>query len=205
MHENLIYVGVQQTWRSVQTLQGERGNVWEIYSLGGNPVLFLQLQTDSLHCFEEQGVPVAWRTSYLEGDVTHGFHPLLGGVLLGGEHVRLVVGLHAEGGHVLFGTGLRQRGQDGDALGQADDLFVQPPGFLTGPASGAPAAPAAAARRRVEKLQAGDAVLAGGVQNEPVLLPFLEWKTKRGGCGKGVRLVSNPLKIKKHFERVISD
>lgn len=181
MHDvSLIYVGVQQTSRSVQTLQGERGNVWEVYKLGGKPGLFQQLQRDSPHCLEEQGVPLAWRTSYLEGDVTHGFHPLLGGVLLGGEHVRLVVGLHAEGGHVFFGTGLRQRGQDGDALGQADDLLVQLPGFLTGPASGAPAAPRAAARRRVEELEAGDAVLAGGVQNEPVLLPFLQWKIQRG-------------------------
>lgn len=85
------------------------------------------------------------RESYLKGDVTHGLHPLLGGALLRGEHVRLVVGLHAEGRHVFFGAGLRQRGQDGDTLGQADDLFVQPPGFLIGPASRGPAAPRASA------------------------------------------------------------
>lgn len=88
--------------------------------------------------------------------------------------MRLVVGLHAEGGHVVLGAGLRQRGQDGDALGQADDLLVQPPRLLVGPASRAAASRAAArAAARVEKLEAGDAVLAGGVQNEPVLLPFL--------------------------------
>lgn len=141
--------------------------------------------------------------SYLEGDVTHGFHPLLGGVLLGGKHVRLVVGLHAKGRHVLFGTGLRQRGQDGDALGQADDLFVQLPGFLTGPASRAPTAARASARRRVEKLEAGDAVLAGGVQNEPVLLPFLPWKIK-GGDPKS-KVSFKTAENKRRFERVLND
>lgn len=118
--------------------------------------------------------------SYLKGDVTHGLHPLLGGALLRGKHVRLVIGLHAEGRHVFFRTGLGQRGQDGDTLGQADDLFVQLPGFLTGATARAPAAPRASARRGVEKLEAGDSVLAGGVQNEPVLLPFLSGEAKRG-------------------------
>lgn len=146
---------------------------------------FPTAKRDPLNCFEQRGVRelnrnVLWRKSYLEGDVTHGFHPFLGGVLLRGEHVRLVVGLHTEGRHVFFGTGLRQRGQDGDALGQADDLFVQLPGFLIGTASRASTAPRASARGRVEKLEAGDAVLAGGVQNEPVLLPFLRGESKRG-------------------------
>ena len=81
--------------------------------------------------------------------------------------MRLVVGLHAEGRHVLFGTALRQRRQDGDALGQADDLLVELPGLLRGPAPRASAAP------RVVELEAGDAVLAGGEQDEPVFLPFL--------------------------------
>jgi len=87
--------------------------------------------------------------------------------------VGLVVGLHAERRHVVFGTALRQSRQDGDALRQADDLLVELPGFLTGPASGASAGPAHSARGRVEELEAGDAVLTGGVEDEPVLLPFL--------------------------------
>lgn len=181
---NLIYVGVQQTSGSVQTLRGECGNVWEFYKHGGKQGFSPTAKRDSLNCFEERGVRelnrnVLWRKCYLEGDVTHGFHPFLGGALLRGEHVRLVVGLHTEGRHVFFGTGLRQRGQDGDALGQADDLFVQLPGFLVGAASRAPAAPRAS-RGRVEKLEAGDAVLAGGVQNKPVLLPFLRGESNRG-------------------------
>lgn len=87
--------------------------------------------------------------------------------------MHLVVGLHTERRHVVFGTALRQRRQDGDALGQADDLLVQLPGFLIGPASRASAGPAPSPRGRVVELEAGDAVLAGGVQDEPVLLPFL--------------------------------
>lgn len=41
---NLIYVGVQQTSGSVQTLQGECGNVWEIYKHGGKQGFFPQLK-----------------------------------------------------------------------------------------------------------------------------------------------------------------
>lgn len=47
----------------------------------------------------------------------------------------LVVGLHTECCHIFFGTALRQRRQDGNALGQADDLLVKLPGFFIGPAS----------------------------------------------------------------------
>lgn len=110
---------------------------------------------------------------YLKCDVTHGIHPVFGGVLLCSKHVRLVVGLHTEGGHVFFGAALRQRRQDGDALRQADDLLVELPGFLIGPASRASAGGTPSARGRVVELEAGDAVLAGGVEDEPVLLPFL--------------------------------
>lgn len=110
-------------------------------------------------------------TPSLEGDVTHEVHPLLGGALLGGEHVRLVVGLHAEGGHVVFGAVLCEGGQDGDALGQADDLLVQFPSLLTG--AGESGGPGAAPRGRVEKLQPRNTVRTGWIQHEPVLLPFL--------------------------------
>lgn len=121
----------------------------------------------------------SYSAKHLKGDVTHGVHPVLGRVLLSSEHVRLVVGFHAERRHVFFGTALRQRREDGYALGQADDLFVQFPGFFIGPASRPAARPAAPARGRVEELEAGDAILAGGVEDEPVLLPFLLWWERR--------------------------
>lgn len=93
-----------------------------------------------------------------------------------------VVRLHTKRRHVVFGAALRQRRQDGDALGQADDLLVQPPGLLIGAAARAAAGPAPSARGRVEELKAGDAVLAGGVEDEPVLLPFLERERWRHEC-----------------------
>lgn len=102
--------------------------------------------------------------------------------------MRLVVGLHTEGGHVFFGAALRQRRQDGNALGQADDLLVELPGFLIGPASRASASPAPSARGRVVELEAGDAVLAGGVEDEPVLLPFLT-------RGKGGTVIEENLEL----------
>lgn len=117
---------------------------------------------------------------YLECDVAHGLHPVHGSAVLSGEHVRLVVGLHAEGRHVVLGAGLRHRRQDGDALRQPDDLLVQPPGFLIGPAPAAPARARPPRRGRVEELEAGDAILAGGVQDEPVLLPFLKQRKVEG-------------------------
>lgn len=85
-------------------------------------------------------------------------------MLLSRKDVRLVVGLHAEGRHVLLGAGLRDGGKDADTLGEADDLLVQllgVGGFL---------APTAAT---VVELQAGDAILTGRVENKPVLFPFL--------------------------------
>lgn len=118
--------------------------------------------------------------SYLECDVAHGLHPVHGDGVLGGEHMRLVVGLHAEGRHVVFGAGLRHRRQDGDALRQPDDLLVQLPGFLIGPAPADPARARPPGCGRVEELEAGDAILAGGVQDEPVLLPFLKQRKVEG-------------------------
>lgn len=85
----------------------------------------------------------------------------------------LVIGFHTEGCHVFFGTALSQRRQDGNALRQADDLLVQLPGFLVGPTARASAGPAPNPRGRVEEFEAGYAILAGGVQDKPVLLPFL--------------------------------
>lgn len=91
----------------------------------------------------------------------------------------LVVGFHAERRHVVFGAALGQRRQDGNAFGQADDLLVQLPGFLVGPASRASTPSAASSRWRVEEFEAGDAILAGRVQDEPVLLPFLTNERER--------------------------
>lgn len=91
---------------------------------------------------------------HLKSNLTHLLYPVGGDVLLGGKDMRLVIGLHTEGSHVLFGAGLGDSGQDADALGQADDLLVQLLGigwFLT---------PAAAT---VVELQASDAILAGRV------------------------------------------
>lgn len=99
-------------------------------------------------------------------------HPLLGSALFRSEHVHLVVGLHTKRLHVLFGVRIGQSGQNGDALRQADDLLVQLPGFLVGGAPGASGGPAPT-RMRVKELEPGDAILAGGVEHEPVLLPFL--------------------------------
>lgn len=110
---------------------------------------------------------------YLKCDVTHGVHPVLSGILLCSKHVRLVVGFHAERRHVVFGTVLSQCREDGYAFRQADDLLVQLPGFLIGCAPRTSALTAASARGRVKEFEAGDAILAGGVQDKPVLLPFL--------------------------------
>lgn len=88
--------------------------------------------------------------------------------------MHLIVCFHTKRCHVVFGAALCQCRQDGNALGQANDLLVQLPGLLIGPAYGA-SATSTSTSRSVEELEAGDAILAGRVEDEPVLLPFL-WK-----------------------------
>lgn len=62
--------------------------------------------------------------SHLKGDLTHLLYPLVSDLLFSCKHMRLVVGLHTESGHVLFRTAFGEGGKDADALRQADDLFV---------------------------------------------------------------------------------
>lgn len=54
--------------------------------------------------------------SHLKGDLAHLLHPLVGDLLFSCKHVCLVVGLHTEGGHVLFGAALGEGGKDADAF-----------------------------------------------------------------------------------------
>lgn len=106
---------------------------------------------------------------HLESDLTHLLHPLGSGLLLSSKDMSLVVGLHTEGGHVFFGTGLSDGWQDADALSQPDYLLVQllGVGFLTGITA-------------VEELQPCDSILAGRIQHKPVLFPFLKerWRER---------------------------
>lgn len=167
-------------------------NIW-VFWLHGNterPQRRESERTHSLQEKEKQAEHSHWSLSFLacargrepthlKCNLTHLFHPFRGDALLGSEHVGLVVGLHTKRRHVFFGTGLGQRRQDGDAFWQADDLLVQLPGFLIGFL--AAAGNASSTWRRIVELEAGDAVLTGGIEDEPILLPFLVDGKQREG------------------------